>query len=86
MISSTDYRDHVVTEAAMEAGLTAGLDRFPAVCDHTVIVCSLYESPRPACPGCRERLAEPPKPRRPLRESLFVNWAGPRWWSREGFW
>lgn len=56
MISATDYRDHAVTDAATEAGVTAGLDHFPAVCGHTVIVCSMYEPPGPTCRACRERL------------------------------
>ncbi|MGI9002507.1 MAG: hypothetical protein ACR2GH_12685 [Pseudonocardia sp.] len=72
MISATDYRDHVVTEAGFEAGLAAGFGQFPAVCGHTVIVCSLYETPGLVCPDCRKHLTETPeKPRHRLRRTWW---------------
>ncbi|MGH3905857.1 MAG: hypothetical protein ACRDTE_17000 [Pseudonocardiaceae bacterium] len=56
MTSTTDGRDHLVSEHATEAGLTAGDGRYHAICGRLVVAAPLVVAPGPTCLDCETAL------------------------------
>lgn len=56
MTSSTDGRDHLISEQAMAAGLVASEGEYVAICGRVVMVAPLVVPPGPTCLDCETAL------------------------------
>lgn len=56
MTCAADGRNHLVSDDATAAGLTAGHGKYEAVCGHVVTVAPMVAPPGPTCLDCETAL------------------------------
>lgn len=56
MTCAVDGRDHLISEQATQAGLTAGQGRYLAVCGHLTVGAAMVTPPGPTCFDCETAL------------------------------
>jgi hypothetical protein len=86
-MTCVDTLDHVITDAAMCVGMSAGFGEYRAVCGVVVLPAAMVAPPGRCCPRCSSRLRHPASPspvrrerrqrhRRPSRWSVLLRRAG----------